>query len=274
MGDTEGTYPRVSTIYGPVDSWRLGKSLGVDLLFVNSICSFRCIYCQLGKINLHTARRREFVPTRQVIADMHRSDWRSADVVTFSGSGEPTLASNLGEAVRAAKAITGKDAVVLTNAAHLDDPEVIDDLNAADRVFCKLDAADEEGFRRVNRPVEGITLASVFDGITRFRGQYKGYLAIQSMYQAYDDQQFENFALMLREIAPDEVQLNVPTRAIPKEWFVEARGNFEETPYPAVEPRRPDYEAISDLCRRLRSATGLDIVTKHGGDQPPGDPEI
>jgi len=260
MDDTEGTYPRVSTIYGPVDSWRLGKSLGVDLLFVNSICSFRCIYCQLGKINLHTLRRRVFVPIRQVIADLHRSDWKSADVVTFSGSGEPTLAQNLGEAIRAARAITGKEIVVLTNAAHLHEDEVIDDLNAADKVFCKLDAADEAGFQRVNKPVEGITLQSVFEGIRDFRKQYRGYLAIQSMYQLYSEEQFAEFARMLKEIDPHEVQVNTPTRAIPREWFVEARGNYDETPYPAIEPRKFDRTELEAFGTRLRDETGLEIA--------------
>ncbi len=238
----------------------MGKSLGVDLLFVNSICSFRCIYCQLGKINLHTIRRRTFVPTRQIIADLHRSDWRSADVVTFSGSGEPTLADNLGEAIRAARAITGKDTVVLTNAAHLNVLEVIDDLCSADRVFCKLDAADEKTFKRINRPVEGITLKSVVEGIRRLRERYRGYLAIQSMYQPYNREQFEEFCLALGSIDPDEVQLNTPSRAIPREWFIEARGNYDTTPYPAVHPRNFDRDEIEEFAGRVRKATSLNVV--------------
>lgn len=259
---SEEIYPRASTVYGPVDSWRLGRSLGIDLLFVNSICSFKCVYCQLGKINVHTAERRIFVPTERLIDDLEASDWRSADVVTFSGSGEPTLAKNLGEAICAAKAVTGKDIVVLTNAAHLHDEEVVDDLLLADRVFCKLDAADEAVFRRVNRPVEGITLESVADGIRRFRKKFDGFLAIQSMYSPLDEEQLSDFAKVLSDIRPDEVQLNVPTRAIPREWFIEARGNYDETPYPAVEPRKISREEVSRMAARLIESTGLDVVSR------------
>lgn len=262
MGDFEEAYPRLSTVYGPVESWRLGRSLGIDLLFVNSICSFRCVYCQLGKINVHTDQRSEFVPTRQVIADLHKSDWRSADVVTFSGSGEPTLAKNLGEAIRAARAITGKEVVVLTNAAHLNDDEVIEDLSFADRVFCKLDASDEASFRRINRPVEGITLDSVVAGIKKFRKTYKGFLAIQSMYRPYSEPQFESLCTILKEISPDEVQFNTPTRPIPRAWFIEARGNYKETPYPAITPRKVPPEDVEDLRSRLESATGLNVVSR------------
>ena len=91
---------KTSTVYGPVNSWRVGRSLGVDVLCVNSVCSFRCVYCQLGRINVHTAERRVYVPTERVLEDLRASDWRGADVITLSGSGEPTLAANLGEVVR------------------------------------------------------------------------------------------------------------------------------------------------------------------------------
>jgi len=92
-----------STVYGPVDSWRVGRSLGVDLLCDTSVCSFRCVYCQLGAINLHTSERRVYVKTERVLADLEASRWREADVITLSGSGEPTLAANLGEVIRASR---------------------------------------------------------------------------------------------------------------------------------------------------------------------------
>ena len=80
-----------STVYGPVKSWRVGRSLGIDLIRDTSACSFRCVYCQLGKILEWSGERRPFVTTEEVIQDLKESAWRSADVVTFSGNGEPTL---------------------------------------------------------------------------------------------------------------------------------------------------------------------------------------
>src|SRR5437764_5838293 len=112
------------TVYGPVCSWRAGLSLGVDLLSVNSICSFRCLYCQLGKINLHTTKRKVYVPTERVITDLLRSSWHVADIITLSGSGEPTLAANMGEVIRQIKTLTGKPILVLTNATTLGDRSV------------------------------------------------------------------------------------------------------------------------------------------------------
>ena len=149
---------QVSCVYGPVPSWRGGQSLGIDLLCLNSICSFNCAYCQLGFIQVQTRERALFVPTRKVLKDLKESDWQGSDIITFSGSGEPCLASNLGEVIEAVKLCTGKPTLVLTNGAHLDQAKLRDDLSPADQVFVKLDAATEETFQAINRPVAGLTL--------------------------------------------------------------------------------------------------------------------
>ena len=261
MQNGEETYLRSSTIYGPVRSWRLGSSLGVDLLFVNSICSFRCVYCQLGKINVHSSKREVFVSTDRVLDDLKKSRWKEADVITFSGSGEPTMALNLGEAIREIKAIAKKPTVVLTNAAHLNEPDVRRDLNLADKVFCKLDAPDQESFERINKPVAGIDLESIVEGIKLFRSEYEGFLAIQTMYQPLSEEKLERFSTLLLEIDPDEVQLNYPSRSIPREWFLEARGNYDKTPYPAIETRKPAKADLESMANALRKRTGLTVVS-------------
>ncbi len=95
--DLNKTYQ--STVYGPVNSWRVGSSLGIDLLFQTSICSFNCIYCQLGDIQLKTIERKIYVDTDQVEKDFKNSRWPESDIITLSGNGEPTLALNMGEVI-------------------------------------------------------------------------------------------------------------------------------------------------------------------------------
>jgi wyosine [tRNA(Phe)-imidazoG37] synthetase (radical SAM superfamily) len=175
------TNETASTIYGPVRSWRLGLSLGVDLLCVDSICSFECVYCQLGKINRVTTRREVFVSTAKVLEDLRNSDWRSADVITFSGSGEPTLAANLGEVIEKIKQITQKPVVVLTNSTLLRDEQVRRELLKADKIFCKLDAWSDEMLKRANHPHAGISLEPIVSGICALRREFDGFLAIQTM---------------------------------------------------------------------------------------------
>jgi wyosine [tRNA(Phe)-imidazoG37] synthetase (radical SAM superfamily) len=253
----------LATIYGPVQSWRVGRSLGIDLLSVNSICSFRCIYCQLGAINIHTIERKVYVSTQRVLTDLEASRWREADVITFSGSGEPTLAANLGEVIQEAKIMTGKPVVVLTNATTLSNEQVRRELLSANQVFCKLDAADERTFRRIARPVSGITLRSVVGGIKRFRAEYKGQFAIQIMLMRLHRGQGEAFARLLNDIRPDELQLNAALRPIPRGWFPEARGNSQSSPFPAVNARTMSQEEAGRIESQLHELTGLKIVSAY-----------
>lgn len=252
-----------STVYGPVKSWRVGQSLGIDLLFQSSICSFRCIYCQLGKIETPTRERKVYVSTEKVLADLEASDWRSADIITLSGSGEPTLALNIAEVIHELKARTGKPVMVLTNATMLQDPQVRKDLAEADKVFCKLDASDERMLHLIDRPVEGVTLEGIVEGIKALRAEYPGYLAIQSMFMPQNIKDVEAYAEILSAIQPDEVQLNTPLRPVPKGWYIEARGNHDRdnAPYQAFELKHLDKDQAVELEQRLRDLTGLKIVS-------------
>jgi wyosine [tRNA(Phe)-imidazoG37] synthetase (radical SAM superfamily) len=256
----------ISTVYGPVRSWRLGLSLGIDLLQINSICSFRCNYCQLGKINIHTGERRVYVSTEQVMDDLKVSQWQDADVITFSGSGEPTLAVNIGETIHQIKGHTGKPVIVLTNATTLNDESVRADLSEADRVYCKLDAADEHTLRIINRPVEGSTLRGIVDGIKALRKEYEGYLAIQIMLQRLHRKFVDQLAGLLNEIRPDEAQLNLALRPIPLAWCVEARGDNGSYFVPAIRPRTIRYGDVMQIEARLRKLTGLRIASVFPSD--------
>lgn len=249
-------------VYGPVDSWRLGRSLGIDLLCVDSICSFRCYYCQLGRINVHTSERRVFVPTRRVMDELGRADWGGTDCVTLAGSGEPTLAANVGEVIRGVKLMTGKPVAVLTNAAHLRSPQVRRDLLAADSVFCKLDAADEETFGRINRPVGGLTLRGVVGGIKQLRAEYAGRLAVQTMLTPLNADGAEGFARILNEIRPDEVHLCAPTRPVPRGWCADARGNLDGV---GSRLRQVTPEKAARFARKIVGRTGLKVFARIPG---------
>jgi Fe-S oxidoreductases len=261
------TNQATSTVYGPVRSWRVGNSLGVDLLFTTSICSFQCVYCQLGKILDHTAERKVYVSTEKVMEDLRASAWQEADIITLSGNGEPTLALNLPEVIHELKAATGKPVMVLTNATTLWDPQVRADLAEADQVFCKLDASNDATLKRVNRPVDGVTIRSIVDGIKALRAEYPGYLAVQMMFMPMNRSEVTEMAEILNEIRPDEVQLNTPRRPVPREWFMESRGNHEGVPYPAVQLKTVDRDEALDIEAQIRDLTGLKVVSIYRKDE-------
>ena len=96
-------------VYGPVSSWRLGKSLGVDLICSKEkICSFDCIYCQLGESWKKTAQRDTFISIEEMKRELLIAlNTTSPDVITFSGMGEPTLADNMDLASKTIRTLSG-----------------------------------------------------------------------------------------------------------------------------------------------------------------------
>lgn len=249
-----------SSVYGPVFSWRYGESLGVDLLLRQSTCSFHCVYCQLGEIKLETLERAVYVPTAAVLRDLLASDWEPADVITFSGSGEPTLAANLGDAIRALHAETRKPTVVLTNGSMLMHESVRNDLAAADHVSCKLDACSEELFQKINRPVEGVRLSDVVEGLRLLRQQFDGTLSLQTMVLPNNEREATAFVDLLNEIRPDEVHLNVPSRPRPAHWFVEARGAHRAFLH-AHAFRTVPREDVQKFAAELHTRTRIRVMT-------------
>ncbi len=202
-----------SIIYGPVPSWRLGESLGVDLLPDNGkSCSFDCIYCQLGRTPRRLTQRTGFVPLDTVQRELERVRGVSADNVTFAGMGEPTLASNLGEAIRMARSVLGFPVAVLTNSSLMTWEDVREDLGQADVVVAKLDVPSERLFQRVNRPSAGFRLQDIVRGLRLFRAEYGGKLALEMMFVRANRRYAAQMAAIARQLSPDEVQINTPLR--------------------------------------------------------------
>lgn len=251
----------VSSVYGPVKSWRVGWSLGIDLICENSVCSFNCSYCQLGFIQERTSVRREFIPIEKLKEDFRKSNWKKSDIITFSGSGEPTLALNIGEAIAWIREFSKKPVLVLTNGTMLGDPDVRRDLLEAERVYIKLDAADEKTFQLVNRPVEGISLSGIIEGAERFRKEYDNYLGIQFMVLPNSRIDVEEYAALASRISPDEIQVNTPTRPYPDDWYLDSRGSHQGVDYPAKPLKQVPRERISGLVSDLRKLTGIKHIT-------------
>ena len=244
-----------SIIYGPVPSWRLGRSLGVDLLPPGGkTCSFNCIYCQLGRTTTSTTERREFVSMAQLAEELQGVKGIVADYVTFSGTGEPTLASNLGQAIELAKSILPLPVAVLTNSSLISREDVRRDLAKADVVVAKLDAHIQELFTQINRPVADLLLGDIVEGIRLFRREFKGKLCLQIMFIEANKGFAPEIAQIASSLSPDEVQLDTPLRPCPVEpltppQMASIKGNFDnlenvltvyEAPRPEVTPLNLD----------------------------------
>ena len=177
-------------IFGPVRSRRLGLSLGVNLLPVDSkLCSFDCIYCECGWNADHPGARR-FNPREEVRAQLEAvlrrmvAEGTPPDVITFAGNGEPTLHPHFEAVIDDTLAL--RDALcpaarvsVLSNATQLHRPDVRRALGRVDNNILKLDSAFDVTVRRLNLPQNpAYTVRATVEAMKGFEGR----MILQTMF--------------------------------------------------------------------------------------------
>lgn len=219
-------------VFGPVSSWRFGKSLGVDPLCQN-ICSYNCLYCQVGPTLNKTIQKETFIDIDRIEEDLKRvTPGISADVVTISGYGEPTLAKNLDKIIRAIKELTDLPIAILTNSSTITYVKMRKILMDLDIVVMKLDASDNALFKEINRPVKGIYQRNTIKGIKKFRDSFSGRLELQTMFIEKNKNYADELAKTALEIQPDKVYINTPLRHSPEiplseDQMKEIEGHFK-----------------------------------------------
>ena len=236
-------------LFGPVNSRRLGRSLGIDL-FREKICNLNCVYCEVGPTNVPVNRRGRYSPTREILAEItefcaapHRL--AAVDVLTVTAKGEPTLHLDLGVILRHIKSLTDKPVAVLTNGTTLADDEVREALQLADIVVPSLDAVRAESFSRVDRPARGLTVEAIINGLRDFSRAYRGRLWLEILLvRDINDADADIDALLpvLTTLRLDRIQLNTVVRP------------------PADPGARPVAEArLAEIARRLQAALAVPV---------------
>jgi wyosine [tRNA(Phe)-imidazoG37] synthetase (radical SAM superfamily) len=203
-------------IYGPVPSRRLGFSLGIDILPYKT-CTLDCLYCQLGATPQKTVQRKEHFEVDSVLAQIEKSllSGKRIDYITFSGSGEPTLNTNLGKLIREIKKISDIPVAVLTNSTLLSEKRVRKALQPADLVVPSLDAATQDVFIQVNRPHISLRIEDIIAGLKKFRQEFKGQIWLEIMLvRGINDssEHIKKLKAAIEEIGPDKIQLNTVIR--------------------------------------------------------------
>ena len=252
------------TVYGPVASWRFGQSLGIDPLFHLSTCSFNCIYCQLGPIQNITSERKVFVSTKRILEDFEKALKKKLpiDSITFSGSGEPTLALNLDEISQGIRALLPhKQQIILTNGTLLNDLKVRKALSLIDKVIVKIDVSSDESYQKVNRPHQDFLFLKLIEGIKTFKESYNGLLEVQTMFLSPSVQKALQLAKIIKEIRPHGLHLNIPKRAYPLSWHRENRGNHKgHHDHETKTLNILGIEQISKIEKTIRQELGPNIL--------------
>ena len=262
-------------VYGPVPSWRLGRSLGIDPIPLKT-CTWNCVYCQLGRTRPVVCRRTSYIPTSVVAAALQRFFEHHAkddvDWLTFAGSGEPLLNTGIGTMIRTARELTGLPVAVITNGSLLYRPEIRKEVSAAQAVLPSLDAGTPDLYRRLNRPHPEVSFDRHVDGLVAFRQEYEGKLWVEVMLIARlneTPQALQDIAAALRRIQPDEIHVNVPTRSPAEPWVeapdhsrsMQAAAFFEEiAPVRTAEATSGSFD-LSGADSVLDGVIG--IITRH-----------
>lgn len=208
-----------SITFGPIPSRRLGRSLGINNI-PPKICTYSCIYCQVGKTYNLSNERKEFYKIEEIKnqvkekIDEIKELKEKIDFLSFVPDGEPTLDINLGSEIQMLK-IFEIPIAVITNSSLINRKDVREDLSKADWVSVKIDAVSEKNWKKVNRPHPGLVLKNILEGIEKFSNIYKGNLYTETMLIKdinTDKKEIETIADFLKILKINTAYISIPTR--------------------------------------------------------------
>ena len=210
-------------IFGPVPSRRLGISLGIDPIPFKT-CTYNCVYCECGATTNLTTDRKEYIPGKDIIAELKDYLDRNPklDYLTFSGSGEPTLNIGIGKIINFLKENYPQYKIaILTNGSLLYQKEVRDEIIKADLIMPSLDAVSDTIFKQINRAHRGLEIQTIISGLIEFRKIFKGKVWLE-VFIAPGINDTEEELKLLRDtiirIDPDHVQINSLDRPGTESW--------------------------------------------------------
>jgi len=215
-------------VTGPLHSRRLGISLGVGII-PHKVCSLDCIYCEVGATTSLSVNREAFFSVSDILDEL--ADYLVAcptlNYITFSGLGEPTLNSHIGEVISEIKRrFPQYKLCLITNSTLLGDASLCDTLLPCDLIMPSLDAVSPEVFEKINRPHPSLSPADMVNSLISFRKIYKNQIWLEIfLIEGINDSVSE--LSLLKEacllIKPDKIHLNSLDRHGTEDWVKKVR---------------------------------------------------
>jgi len=205
--------------FGPVPSRRLGRSLGINNI-PPKVCSYACIYCQVGQTTEMKIERMSFYNPREIFDNVKNKvneagiAGEKIDYLTFVPNGETSLDENLGAEIGMLQDLNIKIAII-SNASLIWRDDVRSEFSKADCVSLKIDSTDEETWKQINRPHGNLNLEMILDGILEFAADYNGRLITESMLvKGVNDSSdnAEGVAEFLKKLNPACSYISIPIR--------------------------------------------------------------
>ncbi|MGC8630494.1 MAG: radical SAM protein [Thermoplasmata archaeon] len=227
----------MNIVFGPVPSRRLGRSVGINNI-PNKICSYNCVYCQLGNtIKQDNSRKSFYSPSEiynEAMKKIESAGRENIDYLTFVPDGEPTLDINLGLEAQMLKKLRVPLAII-TNSSLVTDINVRKDLLNFDFISFKVDAVSESIWRFVDRPDKKLVLKEILNAIMEFKKDFKGVMVTETMLVNNVDYEHElpKIAEYLSMLDPDVSYIAVPIRPPSESWVVPPDENVINRAYHA-----------------------------------------
>jgi wyosine [tRNA(Phe)-imidazoG37] synthetase (radical SAM superfamily) len=237
--------------FGPVPSRRLGHSLGINNI-PPKICTYSCIYCQLGRSLHMQVEREEFYQPENVFkaaankVKEAQSRNEAIDYLTFVPDGEPTLDLNLGKEIELLKRL-GLKIAVITNSSLLWRAEAQETLCQADWVSVKIDAVTQGIWRQIDRSYGTLRLEKILRGISDFSHTFNGELTTETMLvHSVNDtpEELEGIANFVAKLNPYKSYLSIPTRPPAEEWVQPATEHVINRAYQIFSEKGIDTEYL------------------------------
>ena len=225
-----------SLIFGPVQSRRMGVSLGVNLLpSTEKFCNYDCVYCECGFTYTPSKNTRLLLPPRSEVYAQLKTKIISMNpkpnAITFAGNGEPTIHPEFCEIIDDVIEIRNEfcpstEIVVLTNATQTHKPHIIKSLQKINRCMFKLDSGVESTFQKINQPLQSLNIQYFTKNIAQFPncilqtlfvyGEHKG-----EIFDNTTDEEVDALISCYKQINPSEIviygiQRDTPINTISK----------------------------------------------------------
>ncbi len=174
----------MSIIFGPVNSRRFGKSLGVDLSPEYKQCNFDCLYCELKASSVVTTQD-SVVEVDRVLSEIEKalSQHKDIDYLTITANGEPTIYPYLDDLIDRVNQIKGSvKTLILSNASTIYKKDIQKTLAKFDSVKLSLDCATKRCFKRLDRAAKEINLEAIKKGLLEFKDIFNGNLLIEILF--------------------------------------------------------------------------------------------
>lgn len=239
----------MNIIFGPINSRRFGKSLGIDLSPSTKQCNYDCVYCELAPaktMNEYSV----VIPVKDIVSEIKEAleEYGDIDVLTITANGEPTIYPHLLELIQEINKIKGDTkTLILSNGSTIANPEIQEALLLIDTVKLSLDCATQNCLKRIDRIHDGITIEKIKQGMLEFKEKTKNPLIIEILIvEGINDKESEAKELnkFLLQLAPDRIDL----------------GTIDRPPSYAVKPI--SYERLRVYSRLFDSSLSVHITQR------------